>query len=95
MCQFEVMSFIILLYYCIGSLAYLIVESRSLSNTFGIRVCAASAENLVSASDGIKTFTCGILAVWTLTAASPVIAANQVSQRLAYAAFTFAGIESF
>ncbi|CAM8886584.1 unnamed protein product [Rhodiola kirilowii] len=30
-----------------------------------------------SANESIRTFTCGILAVWAVTAASPVIAANQ------------------
>lgn len=40
--------------------------------------CSVSTEKLlVTTNESIKTFTCGILAVWALTAASPVIAANQ------------------
>uniref|UniRef100_A0A7N0VCQ6 Thylakoid lumenal 17.4 kDa protein, chloroplastic n=1 Tax=Kalanchoe fedtschenkoi TaxID=63787 RepID=A0A7N0VCQ6_KALFE len=46
-------------------------------------ICSASAHNQVSTNEsscclkGLKTFTCGVLAVWAVTAASPVIAANQ------------------
>ncbi|CAM8896026.1 unnamed protein product [Rhodiola kirilowii] len=66
-------------YTCVVSLHFYTPRSIYHSSPLQLTYLAAvdNDKHVSSANESIRTFTCGILAVWAVTAASPVIAANQ------------------